>query len=83
MFQMDFPEATIENYVKMDKPFSSIIKEFSVCFWAKILKLNCAFIAYSTPEDEVEFQAFLNNNGKLDLNIKNSYSYEELVLNHY
>ena len=82
MYQINFDEASIENYVKIDKPFSSVIKEFSVCFWAKILKLNCAFFAYSTPEYAVEFQGYLDYNRRLDLNIKKNYSYEGLVV-HY
>ena len=79
---MNFPEASVKNYARMDKPFSSDIEKFSVCFWAKILRTNCAIFAYSTTQNDAEFQAFLSENGILNLNIRNNYLYAGLVVNH-
>ena len=82
VYQMNFPEASVANYARMDEPFSSDIAKFSVCFWAKILRTNCAIFAYSTTQNDAEIQAFLSRDGMLNLNIKNNYSYVGLVVNH-
>lgn len=82
---MNFPMASVKNYVMISKPFSSAILVFSVCFWAKFLKTNSAIFAYSTQDHEAEFQAFLYQDFDLDLNIRNSKRLESqrlVVVNH-
>ena len=82
---MNFPMASVKDYVMISKPFSSEILVFSACFWAKFLKTYSAIFAYSTRDYEAEFQAFLYEDFDLDLNIRNSKRLESqrlVVVNH-
>ena len=68
MYQMEFPEASDKNYVKIENVFTEEITNFSVCFWAKFPAINLAsgIFAYSTEgkPDQISVH-FINENSKL------------------
>ncbi|XP_028397243.1 uncharacterized protein LOC114521055, partial [Dendronephthya gigantea] len=74
VYQMSFPEASVKNYVKIEKVVNYNLTEVSSCFWAKFLKTKCAIFGYSSLNYNVEIQAFLYDSLVLELEIKNIYS---------
>ncbi|XP_028398697.1 neuronal pentraxin-1-like isoform X3 [Dendronephthya gigantea] len=68
MFQMTFPNASDENYVKIENVFTYEISVFSLCFWAKFSATNelSGIFAYSTKSNSDEITVHYSKN-KSDL----------------
>ena len=77
MYQMDFPQASTTNYSKIENVFSDNITKFTACFWAKILKTDCAIFTYSTSDEKIAAYFRINhdqNTLHLDLKINGEHS---------
>ncbi|XP_028408473.1 uncharacterized protein LOC114531032 isoform X2 [Dendronephthya gigantea] len=83
VYQMDFPQATVENYVKIENAIRDNITVFSLCFWAKFLKTDTSIFLYSSHAHAREIAVFLYHNLYLDLAIKNIWSANEPTISAY
>ncbi|XP_028408477.1 neuronal pentraxin-2-like [Dendronephthya gigantea] len=71
---MDFPQASVENYVKIENAIRDKITVFSLCLWAKISRNYSSIFAYSSQQYDSEIAVFLYENLALDLAIKKIWS---------
>ena len=81
VYQMNFPEASTTNYAKIENVFPNRITKFTACFWAKILKTDCAIFTYSARGYNYydEIAAYLYADHRLDLIIKGGNSNARFV----
>ena len=78
MYQMNFPQASKDNFVRMENVFTNEIANFSVCFWAKFLCNVCGIFAYLNSTEPDEISVFLKD-GKLKLIIDDKKGSQMLV----
>ncbi|XP_028408476.1 uncharacterized protein LOC114531033 [Dendronephthya gigantea] len=83
VYQMDFPQASVENYVKIENAIRDKITVFSLCFWAKISRNYSSIFAYSSRQYHTEIGVFLYENLALELTIKNIWSRDGPTISAY